>query len=109
MRTQSINKLPILQAEFTELSNQTNLLLSQYNEVKSQAHQLQIYASFYKSDRVFMQKSRKASSDLNTLSNTIRRNQSRLSILNNKIISEELKIQSHGFNPFMLNQRAQIR
>ena len=102
MKIGTQNKLAHYQCEYRELYEQTMMLQNQVAPLQAQISQLQQYCAVNNGDRRQMTELRKSIQRLNTLSNTIKRNQMRMVTLQRQITTESNRI-------MMQQQKAQMQ
>lgn len=102
MKIGTQNRLAHYQCEYQELCEQTQMLQGQVAPLQMQINQLQQYCSMNNGDRAQMANLRQQMTRLNTLVNTIARNQRRLQTLERQIATENNKI-------IVQQQRAQMK
>lgn len=105
MRIQTSNKLAHLQAEYQELSEQTKALESQVSPLQCQVNQLYQYISVNSGDRKLLASYKDLNRKLQTLVNTIRRNNNRLASLQMRIVTECGRVQAQEQKMAMNMQR----
>lgn len=92
MKIQTQNKLAHFQCEYNELCEQTQMLQAQIPALQAQVQQLYCYLNCNNGDKRARSDYSKALQRLNSLNNTIRRNQMRLVTLSRQIAQENARI-----------------
>lgn len=91
MRIQTSNRLAHLQAEFMEISQQTECLQNQVEPKRAQIAQMEQYLCRNSADRHISQQYKKCCRELSTLCNKISKNKGRLMTLSRSIEQENIK------------------